>query len=430
MLHIRGIPNFTTEAELIQLVAPFGEVSKVFVMSQKNQAFVQMASVESAAAVLQNLELGTPSIRSKEVYFQYSSRQSISASTTTPPQGMGAMGGGGGLIGGGEENSILLISITNVTLPVTMDNVLAVCKPYGQVLKIITFTKGVDFQALVQMANQEQAAQARMFLDAKDMFQGCCHLRVTFSKRTNLVVKQNNHKSRDFTMNGGMPDQNSFQDFNEGGMGMPLGGVGGGGSPVVLASRMNAEMINPDMLFTLFGVFGDVTRVKILYSKRDSALIQFRDPQQAAHAVQYLDGCVLHGSAISVAASKAMDVKMPRGSEEDGQELTKDFTGSDLHRFKRKSFVNLKNVNGPSQVLHVANLHDECTEEELITAFAQNYMVQGVEFFKSTRKMAYVCMQSVEEAVATLIAMHNAPLGGYNVRVSFSHKAAFTSTAA
>ena len=35
------------------------------------------------------------------------------------------------------------------------------------------------------------------------------------------------------------------------------------------------------MLYDFVGVYGDVMRVKILYSKRDSALIQFREPQQA-----------------------------------------------------------------------------------------------------------------------------------------------------
>ena len=29
------------------------------------------------------------------------------------------------------------------------------------------------------------------------------------------------------------------------------------------------------------GVYGDVVRVKILYNKRDSALIQFKEPQHA-----------------------------------------------------------------------------------------------------------------------------------------------------
>jgi len=35
-------------------------------------------------------------------------------------------------------------------------------------------------------------------------------------------------------------------------------------------------MFNP-----LLGVYGDVVRVKILYNKRDSALIQFKEPQHA-----------------------------------------------------------------------------------------------------------------------------------------------------
>jgi hypothetical protein len=34
---------------------------------------------------------------------------------------------------------------------VTLDNIHSICKPYGEVYKIITFTKGIDFQALVQV---------------------------------------------------------------------------------------------------------------------------------------------------------------------------------------------------------------------------------------------------------------------------------------
>jgi hnRNP-L/PTB/hephaestus splicing factor len=289
-----------------------------------------------------------------------------------------------------------------------------VCKPYGQVLRLITFTKIQDFQALVQMATADQAANARMFLDGKDMFQGCCHLRVTFSKRENLVVKQNNHKSRDFTINGGMPDYMGGRDQYDDMMGM--------GSPVVLVSRMPADQVNVDVLFTLFGVYGDVIRVKILYNKRGIAMIQFNSSSQARHAVQFLNGCPLYGSQISVATSNNTEVQLPRSNIEDGQELTKDFTGSELHRFRRKSFVNMKNVNGPSQVLHVANLHDSATEETLRDLFAQQFEVQAVEFFKQTRKMAYVCMASVGDAVAALIAMHNCNFGGYPIRVSFSHK--------
>jgi RNA recognition motif-containing protein len=424
VLHVRGIPSYTTEQELTSLVAPFGVAEKVFILPQKHQAFVQMQSIEAASAVLQALELSQPSIRSKDVYFQFSSRQEVTQSGvggpngTVPPPSMGGMGGDG------EANSILLISITNVTLPVTLENVVQVCKPYGQVLRVITFTKGLDYQALVQMASADQAQNAKLFLDGKDMFQGCCHLRVNFSKRQNLVVKQNNHKSRDFTVNGGMPDPTMGRQFDNGmgGMGMGVSLGAGLGSPVVLVSRLPAENITTDTLFSLFGVYGDVTRVKILYNKRDTAMIQFNTPQQAQHAVQHLNGCPLYGTNISVATSKNLEVQMPRGDMEDGKELTQDYTGHEAHRFRKKTFINLKNVNGPSQVLHVANLHDAATEDELSQLFASQSPVLGVEFFKQTRKMAYVCMSSVSDAVAALIALHNYNLGGYPIRVSFSHK--------
>lgn len=35
------------------------------------------------------------------------------------------------------------------------------------------------------------------------------------------------------------------------------------------------------LILMIAGVYGDVVRVKILYNKRDSALIQFKEPQHA-----------------------------------------------------------------------------------------------------------------------------------------------------
>lgn len=34
---------------------------------------------------------------------------------------------------------------------------------------------------------------------------------------------------------------------------------------------------NPDRLFSFFGCFGDVVRVKVMFRKQDTALIQFVD---------------------------------------------------------------------------------------------------------------------------------------------------------
>ncbi len=45
-----------------------------------------------------------------------------------------------------------------------------------------------------------------------------------------------------------------------------------------------------------------------------------------------------------------------------------------------------------------------------------------MEFFKSNRSMAYIAMNSLEEAVMALINLHNFKLNTYPLRVSFSHK--------
>lgn len=50
---------------------------------------------------------------------------------------------------------------------------------------------------------------------------------------------------------------------------------------VLLVSNLNEEEIKCDHLFVLFGVYGDVQRVKILFNKKDSALVQMNDAEQA-----------------------------------------------------------------------------------------------------------------------------------------------------
>lgn len=299
VLHVRGLPSYTTEAELVAICAPFGQIYKTLILQEKHQAFVQMESVEAATNFIASLEYNQPNIRSKDVYFQFSSRQEIQTNLQNPHM-MGGMGGGEG------ASCVLIIAVSSVSVPVTLENIHQVCKPYGDVLKIITFNKGMDFQALVQFATVEQATNAKLFLDGKDLFQGCCHLRLSYSKRQTLTVKQNDHKSRDFTMQQGMGNHGLMQQMGMAGMpgmgaipGMPsMGGYDAYGMPqqqhgapcVVLVNKLDPENTTPDMLFTLFGVYGDVIRVKILFNKRDTALVQFASSMQARHAQENLNG--------------------------------------------------------------------------------------------------------------------------------------------
>jgi len=436
VLHVRGLPLYTTEQELAAIVAPFGRFERCLILHDKHQAFVQMDSIESAGKVLASLEYQPPSIRTKAIYVQYSSRQEVDASSTQsqPMQGMGM-----GMQSAEGASCTLIVAVSNVTIPVTLDNIYQICKPYGEVLKIITFNKGMEFQALVQFPNVEQATQAKLFLDGKDLFQGCCHLRVSYSKRQNIVIKQNDHKSRDFTNAGGMQGMGGMQQGmggmqqGMGGMQQGMGGMQQGmggmehGSPVVLVSKLEETKTTPEVLFTLFGVYGDVQRIKILYNKRDTAMIQFTTGQQASYARQNLNGCTLFGQQISVNSSKHANVALPR--EEEGKELTRDYSGSSEHRFKRKQFMNPKNVCPPSQVLYISNIHENGNEAQLRELFASAQPHSAppvVEFFKTNRTMAYVAMAGLDEAITGLINVHNYKLHDYPLRVSFSHKEAST----
>ena len=66
-------------------------------------------------------------------------------------------------------------------------------------------------------------------------------------------------------------------------LGAGLGASPGAASPsgvVLLVSNMPDGPVTTDDLFTLFGVYGDVVRVKILYNKKDNALVQMADGTQ------------------------------------------------------------------------------------------------------------------------------------------------------
>ncbi len=51
-------------------------------------------------------------------------------------------------------------------------------------------------------------------------------------------------------------------------------------------------------------------RVKILFNKKDTALIQMAEPQQAIHAINHLDKVKLWGKAIRVMHSKHTNVQV------------------------------------------------------------------------------------------------------------------------
>ncbi|XP_030311038.1 polypyrimidine tract-binding protein 2 isoform X7 [Calypte anna] len=357
VLHIRKLPGEVTETEVIALGLPFGKVTNILMLKGKNQAFLELATEEAAITMVNYYSAVTPHLRNQPIYIQYSNHKELKTDNTLNQraqavlQAVTAVQVTNAPISGTTvsesavtpaQSPVLRIIIDNMYYPVTLDVLHQIFSKFGAVLKIITFTKNNQFQALLQYGDPVNAQQAKL-------------------------------------------------------------------------------MVTPQSLFTLFGVYGDVQRVKILYNKKDSALIQMADGNQSQLAMSHLNGQKMYGKIIRVTLSKHQTVQLPREGLDD-QGLTKDFGNSPLHRFKKPGSKNFQNIFPPSATLHLSNIPPSVAEEDLRTLFANTGgTVKAFKFFQRDHKMALLQMSTVEEAIQALIDLHDYNLGeNHHLRVSFS----------
>uniref|UniRef100_A0A2I9LPH9 Polypyrimidine tract-binding protein 3 n=1 Tax=Centruroides hentzi TaxID=88313 RepID=A0A2I9LPH9_9SCOR len=450
VVHIRNIPNNATETDLIHLGMPFGRVTNVLLLKGKSQAFLEMID-EVAATTMVNYfnNSGAPLIRGRSVYVQFSNHKELKTDSThsnAHSTTQAALQAAQALITQAETqggpNTVLRVIVDNMIYPVNLDILYQIFSRVGKVLKIITFTKNNTFQALIQFPDIITAQAAKLSLDGLNIYNACCTLRIEYSKLNNLNVKYNNEKSRDFT-NPNLPtgdlalDSLGLTAISLGGFALPAPtaattaaalGVAGIRFPghlaigsVLLVSNLNEEMVTPDALFTLFGVYGDVIRVKILFNKKDNALVQLAEPQQAQLAMTHLDKVKVLGKQIRVTPSKHQMVQMPKEGQPDAG-LTKDYSNSPLHRFKKPGSKNYQNIYPPSATLHLSNIPPNVSEDQIKDAFVKTGVtVIAFKFFPKDKKMALIQLGSIEEAITALIKMHNYQLSdSSHLRVSFS----------
>ncbi|XP_036373900.1 polypyrimidine tract-binding protein 1b isoform X2 [Megalops cyprinoides] len=490
VIHVRKLPNDINEAEVISLGLPFGKVTNLLMLKGKNQAFIEMNTEEAAQTMVSYYSSVTPVIRNHPIFMQFSNHKELKTDNSPNQvraqaalQAVNAVQTGSMSMasvdasGMGSHSPVLRIIVENLFYPVTLDVLHQIFSKFGTVLKIITFTKNNQFQALLQYADGLTAQHAKLTLDGQNIYNACCTLRINFSKLTSLNVKYNNDKSRDYTRPD-LPTGDSQPSIDHQAMaaafgapgiisatpyagahgfppafaiqqaaGLSMPGVPGalaslaipgaaaaaaaagrlgftgltGGHCVLLVSNLNPERVTPQCLFILFGVYGDVMRVKILFNKKENALVQMADGTQAQLAMSHLNGQKLHGKAIRVTLSKHTNVQLPREGQED-QGLTKDFSNSPLHRFKKPGSKNYQNIFPPSATLHLSNIPPSVVEDDLKMLFASSgALVKAFKFFQKDRKMALIQMGSVEEAIQSLIEFHNHDLGeNHHLRVSFS----------
>uniref|UniRef100_A0A674A700 Polypyrimidine tract binding protein 1a n=1 Tax=Salmo trutta TaxID=8032 RepID=A0A674A700_SALTR len=480
VIHLRQLPGDIQDSEVISMGMPFGKVTNLLMMKGKNQAFLEMNTVDQAQTMVNYYATVTPLIRQQPVFMQYSNHKELKTDNSpnqvrvqaalqavNAVQGgtmlgstMSGMGGGMGAtmsVGGGEmgargmatQSPVLRVIVENLFYPVTLE----------VLHQVRTLHQCFLFQALVQYADPHDGTS----LDGQNIYNGCCTLRVSFSKLTTVTTprpdlstgEQHNPQPgmdqhamaaaafgspglisaspyghgfpQAFTLQQAavhphvkhslsMPGALASFGMGPGGMaasrlGLQALGGGGGQAGVLLVSNLNPESVTPNCLFILFGMlsvcYGDVMRMA--------------DGTQAQLAMSHLNGVRLHGRSLRVSMSKHTTVQLPREGHED-QGLTKDYATSPLHRFKKPGSKNYNNIYPPSGTLHLSNIPPAVGEEDLKALFSSSgASVTAFKFFQKDRKMALIQMSSVEEAVESLIEFHNHDLGdNHHLRVSFS----------
>ncbi|XP_070672803.1 polypyrimidine tract-binding protein homolog 1 isoform X4 [Malus domestica] len=175
---------------------------------------------------------------------------------------------------------------------------------FGFVHKIATFEKAAGFQALIQFSDAVTASMARNALDGRSIPRyllpenvGSCNLRISYSAHTDLNIKFQSHRSRDYT-NPLLPVNPTAIE----GIMQPTVGPDGKRkeleSNVLLASIENMQYaVTVDVIHTVFSAFGTVQKIAIFEKNgQTQALVQYPDLNTAAVAREALEGhCIYDG---------------------------------------------------------------------------------------------------------------------------------------
>ena len=249
---------------------------------------------------------------------------------------------------------------------------------FGSVEKILIFENENCLEKLIayiQMSHSSEAKIAQSALNNMYMNDGCCFMKVNFSKMDNLPISycpsENNNDDDETSNSDGdapalkIPPALEKVIFNSG-EAVPLDR-----GTVVTVSNLNEEVTTLDHLFNLFSSYGNVMHARAQTDDQGHALVEFQHPTMALAAVKYLDQVCLFGQKITVAASKHRTLFTAGPSKMDDYAMARDNTKSALHRFPRcMEDKRWGRVVPPSSVLHVTNIDPKFTLDALRAEFA------------------------------------------------------------
>ncbi|KAI2664576.1 Heterogeneous nuclear ribonucleoprotein L [Labeo rohita] len=385
VVHVRGLIDGITEADLVEALQEFGTISYVVLMPKKRQALVEFEDMSGSCNAVTYANNNQIYIAGRPSYINYSTSQKISRPSNSDDTR--------------SVNNVLLLTIMNPIYPITTDVLYTICNNCGPVQRIVIFRKN-GVQAMVEYPfnriSSNSAQRAKASLNGADIYSGCCTLKIEYAKPTRLNVFKNDQDTWDYT-NPNLSGQDTDADGNwnnsqggpQGGyghyddtygpppppphyegrrMGPPMGrGRGGpryGGaqyghgppppeysahadSPVVMVYGLEPTKINAD-------------RVKFMKSKPGAAMVEMGDCYAVDRAISHLNNNMLVSKQQAIMPGQSYQL-------EDGSCSFKDFHGNRNNRFTTAEQAAKNRIQQPSNVLHFFNGQPDCTVE----AFSQ-----------------------------------------------------------
>ncbi|CAM9338926.1 unnamed protein product [Phaeothamnion confervicola] len=177
------------------------------------------------------------------------------------------------------------------------------------------------------------------------------------------------------------------------------------------------DSVTPEALCQLFGLYGDVMKVKVTRGDRGMALVQLRHAVQADKARHFLDGALLAGRRLRADVSTQAAVKDRSAADFARLHQVHRFAGVPSPEDPRY----LEHLCAPCATLVVDNLPPDCPSEELSALLAPHGHVSSLDVDAQTNQ-AVVQMDCVQSAVHALIMTHNSSLKGHVLRVLFFNR--------
>ncbi|OAF67415.1 hypothetical protein A3Q56_04855 [Intoshia linei] len=290
-------------------------------------------------------------------------------------------------IGDISNGSVIIRAfVENCGHPINVDIFSSIFSKYGYVKKAVGFVRNGICQALIEMSDSVSAYMSLKNLNGTYLYPGFPYkFRLTLSKLTSLKIDANTNTQKDFTIErrrtiGSLRSLNNNSDiFNQ----MKHNYIQNQLSPitnrmppfglddmmsmnyyqpdnyhtmyapynmlpyppyetsdynnsilkcnnyraVLLISNLCKENTTPDTLYNIFSIYGNILRIKIIFNKKDSALIQFYTNNEAENAKNILNDTILHGKKIAIINSKYCNVQFPKNGHTSEFQYTKSYSG-------------------------------------------------------------------------------------------------------